>query len=129
MTKTIKFNAGKVEYNEQDHSCTPLAHKGTITIKPSSDDPDFLFFTWTPKADVVGNVEGDELLLIPGDVSFKHVKSCDTGRVFKLTFLSSGASHLYWFQDVGDLDNLGKLTKEDERIMGEIEEAISFGTE
>lgn len=133
MTKSIKFNAGKVEYDEETHKCTPLPFKGVIQIKPSQDDPDFLSFTWTPKPDnmngSLSTVESDELLLIPGDVSFKHVKSCDTGRVFKLTFLSSGANHLYWFQDVGDLDQLDKLTDKDMKIIKDIEEMIALNDE
>lgn len=133
MSKSIKFNAGKVQYDEETHKCTPLPSKGTIQIKPSTDDPDFLFFTWTPKSDnmqgTTSTIESDELLLIPGDVSFKHITSCTTGRVFKLTFLSSGANHLYWFQDVGDLDQLDKLTEKDIKIMKDIEEMITLKDE
>ncbi|ODV80862.1 uncharacterized protein CANTADRAFT_47098 [Suhomyces tanzawaensis NRRL Y-17324] len=128
MSKTLKFHAGKVQYDEDTKRCTPLAHKGVISIKPSSEDPDFLAFTWTPKSDttVGGTVEKDELLLIPGDVSFKHMKSCTTGRVFALTFLSSGAKHLYWLQDVGDIDQPGVLTEKDLGIVKQINELITI---
>ena len=95
-SKSIKFNAGKVEYDEETKRCTPLPHKGVISIKPNADDEDFFDFTWSPKANGSGNVEKDELLVIPGDVSFKQVTSCKTGRVFALTFLSSGGKNLYW---------------------------------
>jgi len=133
MSKVIKFNAGKVKYDEDTRKCTPLPVSGMIQISPSIDDPEFLSFTWTPKLDstsnVAGTVEKDELLLIPGDVSFKQVKSCTTGRVFKLTFLSSGASHLYWLQDVADLDHLDQLSEKDQKIINDIQEAITLKEE
>ncbi|KAK6456231.1 proteasome complex subunit Rpn13 ubiquitin receptor-domain-containing protein [Scheffersomyces xylosifermentans] len=127
-TKTIRFHAGKVQYDEETNRCTPLAHKGVIVVKPSADEPDFFDFTWTAKSDftVAGNVEKDELLLIPGDVSFKHIKSCTSGRVFALTFLSSGAKYLYWLQDVGDIDQLDKVTEKDLQIVKEINDLITI---
>lgn len=124
MVKTVRFNAGKVQYDEETHRCTPLPHKGVISIKPSADDEEFYDFTWTPKSSN-GNVEKDELLIIPGDVSFRKVESCKSGRVFALTFLSSGAKHLYWLQDVGDDEELDKLTDKDKEIIKQITEIIS----
>lgn len=123
MSKTLRFNAGKVHYDEETRRCAPLRHKGVVTIKPSSEEPDFLAFTWKPKSDFITGgtpVEKDELLLIPGDVSFKHIKSCTTGRVFALTFVSSGAKHLYWLQDVGDLDQPEILTEKDLGIVKQV---------
>ncbi|ABN67440.1 proteasome subunit [Scheffersomyces stipitis CBS 6054] len=131
MSKTIRFHAGKVDYDRDTNRCTPLAHKGVISIKPSVDEPDFYDFTWVPKADLTagGTVDRDELLLIPGDVSFKHIKSCTSGRVFALTFLSSGAKYLYWLQDVGDIDQLDKLTEKDLQIVKDIDELITIKDE
>lgn len=123
-SKTIRFNAGKVQYDEDTNRCTPLPHKGIITIKQNSEDEDFYDFTWSPKSSGSGNVEKDELLIIPGDVTFKKVKSCTTGRIFALTFLSSGAKHLYWLQDVGDEDELDKLTSKDKDIVNQINSII-----
>ena len=127
-TKTIKFNAGKVQYDEETKRCTPLPHKGLVVIKPSSEDPDFFSFNWSPKADatVGGTVEKDELLLIPGDVTFKHIQSCNTGRVFALSFLSSQAKHLYWLQDVGDIDEPNMLTAKDTNIVEQVKELITI---
>ncbi|RLV94328.1 26S proteasome regulatory subunit RPN13 [Spathaspora sp. JA1] len=128
-SKPIKFHAGKVQYDDETNRCTPLPHKGVISIKPSVDEPDFLDFTWSAKSDstqttVSGNIEKDEFLLIPGDVTIKQIKSCTTGRVIGLTFLSSGAKYLYWLQDVGDIDQLDKWTEKDEKIIREISELI-----
>lgn len=126
-TKTIKFNAGKVEYDEENKRCTPLPHNGVISIKPNADDEDFFDFTWSPKSTSSGNVEKDELLVIPGDVSFKQVTSCKTGRVLALTFLSSGGKNLYWLQDVGDDEELSKLTAKDQEIIEKVNALISSG--
>ncbi|AOW26098.1 26S proteasome regulatory subunit N13 [Candida albicans P60002] len=132
-SKSLKFHAGKVQYDEETNRCTPLQHKGVISIKPSAEEPDFLDFTWTPKQDQTqatpGNIEKDEFLLIPGDVTIKHMKSCNTGRVFALTFLSSGAKYLYWLQDVGDIDQLDKLTEKDQKIIQDIVDLITINEE
>lgn len=127
VSSTIKFNAGKVQYDEETKKCTPLPHKGVITIKPNADDEDFYDFTWSPKSSNSGNVEKDELLIIPGDVSFKKVESCKTGRVLALTFLSSGAKNLYWLQDLGDDDKLDKLTDKDQEIIDRVNALVAPG--
>lgn len=132
-SKSLKFHAGKVQYNEDTNRCIPLPYEGVISIKPSSEEPDFLDFTWTPKPDQTLQINGtqqvekDELLLIPGDVTIKTIKSCNTGRVFAFTFLSSGAKYLYWLQDVGDVDDLGKLTEKDNKLIQLISSLISLG--
>ena len=161
VSKSLKFHAGKVQYNEETNRCTPLPNRGVISIKSNADDPDFLDFTWTPKSDLLSgissssttstsstsahptldpssnnisssgvlngsNLEKDELLLIPGDVSIKAIKSCNTGRVFALTFSDSGAKYLYWLQDVGDLDNLDKFTEKDNKLIQQINDLISI---
>ena len=128
MTSTLKFNAGKVLYDEESKKCTPLPHKGTITIEPNAHEDSFFDFTWHPKTSS-GNVEPEDFLIIPGDVTFKQVKSCKTGRVFALTFLSSGAKNLYWLQDVGDEDYLDKLTEKDEKIVKQVTDMILEASE
>ncbi|EMG46921.1 hypothetical protein G210_2813 [Candida maltosa Xu316] len=132
-SKSLKFHAGKIQYDEETNRCTPLPHKGVISIKPSAEEPEFLDFTWTPKSDQTqatpGTIEKDEFLLIPGDVTIKHIKSCSTGRVFALTFLSSGAKYLYWLQDVGDIDQLDKLTEKDQKLIQDIVDMISINEE
>ncbi|KAI5953386.1 hypothetical protein KGF54_002758 [Candida jiufengensis] len=132
LTKSIKFHAGKVKYDEETNRCTPLPYKGVISIKPSTEEPDFLDFIWTPKQQdqtqqINGSqqIEKDELLLIPGDVSIKIIKSCNTGRVFSFTFSSSGAKYLYWLQDIGDIDNLSKFTEKDNKLIQQINTLIS----
>lgn len=125
MSKTIKFNAGKVQFDEETKKCTPLPHKGQVVIKPLEEEEDFFSFQWTPKSSL-GNVERDDLLIIPGDVTFKHVKLCKTGRVISLTFLSSGAKHLYWLQDVGDDEQLDHLTTKDERLLLSVQALVAL---
>lgn len=123
MSTTIKFNAGKVQYDSETHKCTPLPHKGTVTIAPSVDDEGFFDFVWTPKSD--SGVEKDELLIIPGDMTFSRVKSCKTGRIVALTFLCSGDKSLYWLQDVGDDDMLDKWTDKDLSLLSSVQKLIA----
>lgn len=125
--KSIKFNAGKVQYNEETKTCTPLPHKGQVTIKASEDEDGFFDFTWSPKSS--SGIEKDELLIIPGDVTFKPVASCKTGRVLALTFLSSGAKNLYWLQDVGDVDELNKLTTRDTELVESVQNLVAASEE
>lgn len=111
---SFSFNAGHVLYDEDTHKCTPLPHKGQITIQPSAEEEGFFDFVWAPKSN--SGATRHELVLIPGDFSFKPVKSCSTGRVLALTF-SSGQRSLYWLQDLGDDDALDQFTKKDEEIL------------
>lgn len=123
MSTTIKFNAGKVQYDEDTKRCTPLPHKGQITISPSSDDEGFYDFVWTPKAN--SGIEKDELLIIPGEMTFKPVSSCRTGRVAALTFLCLGDKSLYWLQDVGDDDRLDNWTAKDLEVLKAVQDLIA----
>lgn len=111
---SFSFNAGHVLYDEDTHKCTPLPHKGVITVQPSVEEEGFFDFTWAPKSN--SGARRHELVLIPGDFSFKPVKSCSTGRVVALTF-SSGQKSLYWLQDLGDEDTLDKFTEKDNEIL------------
>lgn len=122
---TIKFNAGKVQYDEATRRCTPWPNRGTITIQINTDENNFRDFIWAPKT--ACQLEEDELLIIPGDVSFKHITTCKTGRVFCLTFLSSGAKYLYWLQDPGDEEDLGKLTDKDANLLKQIQDILVTG--
>lgn len=123
----LRIHAGKVQYDENTKECTPLPTKGVIMMRPSREEVGFFNFKWSPRSST-SNVESDRLLIIPGDVTFKHVKSCKTGRVVALTFLSSGAKHLYWLQDVGegtdDEEELSKLTEKDQYLINSINEMI-----
>lgn len=118
MSNGVRFNAGKVLYDSETQKCEPLAIKGQVHIGQKEEG--MYSFEWTPKANT-SNLEKDELLIMPGDVTFKQVTSCKTGRVFALTFLSSGAKYLYWLQDPGDDQELDQLTAKDEALMKEIE--------
>lgn len=122
MSSTIKFNAGKVDFDESTLKCTPNKQKGVITIKASEDDPDFYALSWLPKDAVAG--ESEELLLIPGDVMFKKITLCKTGRVFQLSFLLSLAKHLFWFQDVGEFDDSLVWTEQDNILLARMSELV-----
>lgn len=118
---SITFNAGKVQYDEETKKCVPLPHKGTVTIRPSADEEGFYDFVWAPK---LAGIPKDELLIIPGDATFRAVQSCKTGRVFALTFLSSGAKSLYWLQDVGD-DEPGQMTPKDKELLASVQALLA----
>lgn len=121
---TIKFRAGRVKYDAEKKLATPEPIQGQITIKPSEEDESFYSFEWAPK-DNVTNVEKEDLLVIPGDVSWKQVEEAKTGRVFALTFLSSGARHLFWLQEVSDNeDDLSALSKKDKELLERIEKVF-----
>lgn len=116
----IKFRAGRVLYDEQSKVATPDHVQGQITIQPSQEEESFYDFEWSPKENAV-DVEKEELLVIPGDVTWKQV-ACPTGRVFELKFLSSGARHLFWLQEVNDNeDDLSELSKKDKEVLERIE--------
>lgn len=123
MLQTIQFNAGKVQFDEATKHCTPLPHKGTVRISPSVDDEGFYDFVWTPKSD--SGLESDELLVYPGESVFEPVESCKTGRVVALTFLGSQEKNLYWLQDVGDADNLGKWTEKDKQLVASVQALVT----
>ena len=59
--------------------------------------------------------EEDSLLLVPGDTIWKHVKSCQTGRVFQLSYKSSGQKYLFWMQYPNDNkdDDPSELSEQD----------------
>lgn len=123
---SFSFNAGHVLYDEDTHKCTPLPHKGQITIQPSAEEEGFFDFIWAPKTN--SGARRHELVLIPGDFSFKPVKSCTTGRVVALTF-SSGQRSLYWLQDLGDEDDLDTFTKKDEEILAKFHAVVEAESE
>lgn len=117
----IKFRAGRVNYDAEKKLATPEPIQGEITIKQSDEDESFYSFQWAPK-DNVPNVEPEDLLVIPGDVTWTQVEEAKTGRIFALTFLSSGARHLFWLQEVNDdEDDLSALSKKDKEILERIE--------
>ncbi|GMM35968.1 proteasome regulatory particle lid subunit [Saccharomycopsis crataegensis] len=129
MSVILKFKAGKVDYNEETHKCTPKPLKGEVTIKKVEDDESFYDFSWESRektaAGVAHNPDEDELLIIPGDVTWKHVKSCTTGRVFCLNF-TSGAKSFYWMQDKNDNeDDPSELSAKDKEIAAKIQKLIS----
>lgn len=111
---TVKFRAGRVNYDPETKIATPDPIQGQITIRPSEEDESFYSFDWAPKETTV-NVEKEELLVIPGDVQWKRIPNANDGRVFELSFLSSGARHLFWLQDINDFDDDDKLNELSEK--------------
>ncbi|KAG0683684.1 hypothetical protein C6P40_000791 [Pichia californica] len=100
ITLPLKFNAGKVEYNEKLDAYVPLPTPGEIIVDHSSEGEGCYSFTWKPRNN--DSVIIDELLVFEGDVVWQKINSCKSGRVYMLAFLSSGAKSMYWMQDVND---------------------------
>lgn len=96
----LKFNAGKVEYNEDTGVYTPLPGLGEIEIDHSPEGEGCYSFVWKPRNST--SSAADELLVFEGDVIWQKINSCQSGRVWMLAFLSSGAKMMYWMQDVND---------------------------
>ncbi|CDR43148.1 CYFA0S11e00760g1_1 [Cyberlindnera fabianii] len=123
---SIKFRAGKVNYDVQSHTATPEPTQGVVTIKPSDDDEETGFYTfeWAPKDNVV-NLEKDELLIVAGDATWTHIKECKTGRVFALEFLSSGVRHFFWMQETNENeDDPSELSKKDIEVTQKIQKLL-----
>lgn len=122
MAPFIKFKAGRVDFDEETKACTPSPVKGEVSISQNEEADSFFNFVWSPRDKTAGEIESDELLVVPGDVTWKHIQSCNTGRVYQLKFLSSGARHLFWMQDrPEDDDKPENLTPKDIEIAGKIE--------
>lgn len=103
MSLPIRFNAGRVIEDPETQICTPDATPGEIIIDHSPEGEGCFSFKWQPRGSaVVGSP--DELLVFAGDVVWRRIHSCRTGRVYVLAFRSSGAKHMYWMQDVNDLN-------------------------
>lgn len=96
----LRVNAGKVVFNEATETYTPLAGPGEIVVDHSPEGEGCYSFSWKPRNSTAADC--DELLVFEGDVVWQKVNSCTSGRVYMLAFLSSGAKHLYWMQDVND---------------------------
>lgn len=109
--KIITFRAGIATFDNETQMCHPLPMQGTITITPSGgDDQDnededdemgFWDFQWSTKDRTAGNnnvQQPIQLILIPGETQWVHVKSCQEGRVFALVF-SSNEKYFFWLQD------------------------------
>lgn len=124
MSKTIKFKAGKIQYDEESKKCTPIAGQGQVVIKPLPEEEGFYSFSWEPTSEESKHLEKDDLLIIPGDATFKHVKSCKDGRVVALTFLSSGAKNLYWLQNKPSVDGLDLLTDKDKEVLSSVQQLL-----
>ncbi|TID30351.1 hypothetical protein CANINC_001053 [Pichia inconspicua] len=102
MSFPINFNAGKVIEDPETKICTSDPTPGEIIIDHSPEGEGCFSFKWQPRSSShVG--EPDELLVFQGDVVWRRLHSCTSGRVYVLAFRSSGAKHMYWLQDVNDL--------------------------
>ena len=59
-------------------------------------DDQLMHFKWKDRTS--GNFEGD-YIIFPGDVEFKKVPQCTTGRVFLLKFKENGNKLFFWMQE------------------------------
>ncbi|AMD19904.1 HCL247Wp [Eremothecium sinecaudum] len=130
MISPITFRAGTCEYDEESKTCTPNAMKGEVTIKPSDETAGFYDFIWkATETTASGTPEPIELILIPGETKWLHVKSCKTGRVACLLF-SSGEKYFFWMQEKHKKDEpLGDLNSKDEKLFKSIEDILRFEEE
>lgn len=125
LTLPLKFKAGKVDYNEDSGIYTPNPTKGEIELSESGEGEGFYSFVWKPRDSIVGNIEPEELLVFVGDVSWRKISSCKTGRIYMLSFMSSGAKNLFWMQDVNnDDDDPSKESEKDREICTKINELL-----
>lgn len=127
MTEIIQFKAGKVRYDEETKQCTPERGTGLIKVAKNPDDPMFYTFVWEPRGNhktVAGPDARNELFLFPGDAQWTHVKQCTTGRVFALTFKSSGQKLIFWMQSPTDGDNAGDVSADDKSLSEKLQKLL-----
>lgn len=115
------FKAGRVDYNDTNGEATPVRGQGKVVLQRSSEDPSLLAILWKPRSSYLRAQPTEQLMILPGDVEFEHVKECTTGRVISMKFMSSGKRTLYWLQDPpqGDLD---QMSTSDQEILDKLRE-------
>lgn len=122
----LRFKAGKADYDEETHKVTPRAVKGELIFKPT-DEEEFMYqASWVAREKTAGAPDPDdsEIMIIPGDVVWKHVKLCKTGRVFCLHF-SSGNKMFFWMQEKNDNEeDPSELSKKDKEICARLDEIM-----
>lgn len=124
----LRFNAGQVSFNEALQKYIPLPTPGEIIVDNSPEGDGCYSFVWRPRDST--SAETEELLVFQGDVIWQKINSCTSGRVYMLAFLSSGAKHLYWMQDVNDEgamedgDPLSADSKKDLEIASQMREVL-----
>ena len=115
VTLPLRFNAGKVDYDEDKQVYTPLPTPGEIIIDHSPEGEGCYSFVWRPRGQSTGQPESAfELFVFQSDVVWKRINSCTTGRVYMLGFYSSGAKHRFWMQDLNDE---GAIENDDEEAL------------
>ncbi|CAN6656030.1 hypothetical protein TRVA0_028S01552 [Trichomonascus vanleenenianus] len=121
-SKVVSFKAGRVEFDEEAKTAIPKKGQGQVTITKNPDDPSLFSFDWEPRGKYKQTIadQKEELLLFPGDATWEHVKECDSGRVFALTFKSSGQRLLFWMQAPNEQGEVHELTAEDKQIAEKI---------
>ena len=68
---------------------------------------------WHPRLPGAGSIttSEDDYIVMPGEISFKKIEQCNTGRVFIVKF-TNGRRAFYWLQDLktdNDDENINKL--------------------
>lgn len=148
MSSVITFRAGIATYNEDTKVCEPKPMQGVITIRPSGQDEEgedaeigaeddygmkFWDFQWKTKDRSVKEdkslCEPIELILIPGETKWVHVKSCPDARMFALVF-SSNEKYFFWLQDKNpDGLKLNELNENDKIIYDKITSLLKLSVE
>ncbi|KAL8687047.1 MAG: hypothetical protein Q9218_006671 [Villophora microphyllina] len=109
ISPIITFKAGICDFDNLKASSNPPK----ITARPTpgylflyeGHEDELIHFCWRPRNASMREAEPD-LVMVPGDGSFKPYKTGDAGsmksptngRIFVLKFQSSSARHLFWLQ-------------------------------
>ncbi|PRP89704.1 hypothetical protein PROFUN_00046 [Planoprotostelium fungivorum] len=105
----VEFRAGKLNYNTTTHGLTADTRKGLFQIVQTRDP--LTHIIWKDRT--TGAVE-DNLIIFPGEATFKKVSQCTTGRVFLLEFRTSARKLFFWAQDPSedqDEENVKKVNQ------------------
>jgi hypothetical protein len=87
----LEFKAGKM--NKEGNLVKPDTRKGLIQI---TVEENILHFKWKERT---ANRAEDDLLLFPGDATFKKVEKVKDGRVYMLEFTNGDRQMFFWMQE------------------------------
>ena len=144
MSKSFSFRAGIATFDEETKMCHPEPMQGAITISPSGQDDEmvdeadedddemgFWDFQWSTRDRSTSGHASDpiQLILIPGETTWIHVKSCPDARVFALVF-SSNEKYFFWLQEKNPAGlALNELSDKDKSIFDKIVALLNPGAD
>ncbi|XP_054167965.1 uncharacterized protein LOC128965320 [Oppia nitens] len=94
----VEFRAGKMTAERTGPKKMMLKpvkeRKGLLYVQQTDDQ--LMHFCWKDRQ--TGHIE-DDLIIFPGDIEFKKISQCKTGRVFVLKFKSNDRRLFFWSQE------------------------------